>query len=138
MLIEGANRNAFLEKKDLVDGEFIKIVDGGWKEESKKYTNKDGSPKVRWMFNVQRMGVTCTTEFNWTSIKEICSVYGAETSDWAGKFVKISKVFDPAKKMTMIYYLPVDKSKNDELGKTDKPKVTGAVTDPSEIAWEEN
>lgn len=135
MLIEGANRNTFLDKKELQDGEFIQIVDEGWKEESKKYTNKDGSPKVRWMFNVRRMGEVFTTEFNWTSIKELATVYGAETADWCNKWVKLSMVKDPAKKMTMLYFLPVDKTKNDELNKSQEKK-DGKIS-PEDIAWEE-
>jgi len=135
MLIEGANRNAFLDKKELQDGEFLQIIDEGWREESKKYTNKDGSPKIRWMFNVLRQGETYTTEFNWTSIKELCSVYGAETATWAKKWVKLSKVFDPAKKMTMLYFLPMDESKNAELN-AKQVKKDGAIT-PADIQWQE-
>lgn len=134
MKIEGANANTYLDKKELQDGEFLFICDEGWREESKKYTNKDGSPKIRWMFNVLRMGAKFTAEFNWTSIKELCAVYGSETTDWKGKWVKVSKVFDPAKKMTMFYFLPVDAKKNEELNKT---KSTTAI-DVNEIKWEEN
>ena len=141
MIIEGANRNAFLDKKELQDGEFLQILDEGWKEESKKYTNKDGSPKIRWMFNVSRMGETYTTEFNWTSIKELCTMYGAETADWAKKWVKLSKVFDPAKKMTMLYFLPLDADKNKELSdkvaKRAEKAASGSPLTPEDIKWEE-
>lgn len=146
MIIEGANRNAFLDKKELQDGEFLQINGEGWREESKKYTNKDGSPKVRYMFNVKRLNEVLTTEFNWTSVKELCSVYGSETNDWNGKWVKVSKVFDPAKKMLMIYFLPVEKKQSDILDKgeaakaarEEKPKTgnpDGAIS-PDEINWE--
>ena len=135
MIIEGANSKTFLDKKELQDGEFLQINGEGWREESKKYTNKDGTPKTRWMFNVFRMDGEFTTEFNWTSIKELCGVYGSETAEWAGKWVKVGKVFDPAKKMTMFYFLPVDKKKNEELN-AGKAKSDGKIT-PADIQWQE-
>lgn len=143
MLIEGANNNKFLDKKDLVDGEFMQIADAGWVEQSQKYTNKDGTPKARRMFNIMRKGELNTAEFNWTSIKELCKVYGSDTSDWVGKWVKLSKNYDIAKKQENLYYLPVEASKNKELTEAMEKKgikvgaAQAAPLTPSDIAWEE-
>ena len=143
MLIEGAGRNKFLEKKELVNGEHLQIVDAGWREESKKYTNKDGSPKTRYMFNVRKQGQVYTTEFNWTSVKALCSMYGAETDSWGGRWVQVNTFFDPAKRLTMIYFNPVEKSQEDKLNEmTKKTQPVEAVADgkpltPDNIEWSE-
>lgn len=137
MIIEGANHNQFLDKKAIVNGEHLKIADNGWREESKKYTNKDGSPKVRYMFNVLKGGQKFTTEFNWTSVKAICSVYGSDTDSWTGRWVRVDTFFDPAKKLNMIYFNPVEKSKEDELNTLNKKVEANAPLTPDNIQWEE-
>jgi hypothetical protein len=136
MLIEGASRNKFLDKKAVVNGEFVQIADAGWTEESTKFQNKDGSPKVRRMFNIKRAGETLTTELNWTSIKGICAMYGGETTDWVGKWLKIETSFDRAKNQTQMFFVPVDASKNKELNGQTPEENQGKLT-PDKIDWNE-
>lgn len=114
---------SWIKKDMLKNGMMVKILSEEPSiVESTRYKNeKTGKPSVQYVWAVEFENNEYRLPINFTSIKEIKNVYGAESKDWLGKMLVCDMVFDRKTGKNNTYWLPVQE----------------ATANPAAVKWEE-
>jgi hypothetical protein len=140
MRFDGATLGEFLKKAEIKDDQHFRIVSPEPViQESNQYKDKNGAPTKRYIWKVWYGGQKWSVELNWTSIKAITEVYGADSADWVNKWIVSKNNFDMGKKKNFLYFFPVEDSVNKKLTEQFPPeaKQEGEVTSPEQVNWNE-
>ena len=93
----GSGNSQWLNKNsDVENGTVLKIADGGEMVVS-KFKNPDGSEKMNYNFLVELpSGEVKKATLNPSTLRNLASAYGDETSEWVGKEVEVEVGRTPA------------------------------------------
>jgi hypothetical protein len=118
-----AEAKNYLKTANVKTGDVVTFTNEGEWSESRKFTNKDGTPKKQFIIKVTMNGQELDFTVNGMNRKALIAAYGDETSAWIGKKAKITvvKSLVSGEMKDVICLTPTD----------------SVVKDPSEIAWEE-
>lgn len=139
----------YIKRDTIKDGQYFKILVPEPTSKISKYKTKSGGDKTDYFWKVYTDGIEGNIQFNFTSIKMISERFGAETSDWLGKWVSSKLNYDMATRKNQLFFFPVDpktsreldikfkqKHSSDNPGNTANEQNSSAV-DVSKVQWDE-
>jgi hypothetical protein len=91
-MVKLAENKNYLKTANVKNGDVITFQSEGEWIESRKFTNKDGSPKSQFIIKVGLNGTQFDMSLNGMNRKALINAFGDETSGWNGRKASINVV----------------------------------------------